>query len=424
LVKVEKAKLRSVHVGGGVAIDALKSDIHARLGWEDQSFLGGLRKLQLELTPGAVIYPTRLPSFETPERLLPQGRFRSEFRQPGFITGRNNLVLKGQVMASPVLPSKDHFEDAPIIGYIDYRASAGIERTYRRLYATLAQNVQLIVPFMYKGERDRDLHHRVVSYPSLYTTLDLRDDAIHPHRGIFVANDLQVAGVFGDARDVRVQPELRAYVPLGKRLTLAGRGSIGLLFARNYGQTVEVNALTGGSGGASRGDWVRDIQLMFLRGFFSGGAGSNRGYSAREIGPHGVVPFYNPGQSADPREQSVDCSPGSETYEPAVCDLPLGGFTLWEAALELRYPIASALSGTVFVDSSDVSPREMSFRFNRPHLSVGAGLRYDTPVGPVRFDIGYRVPGLQAPQGAADEGTPDEVFGLPIAASFGIGESF
>ncbi len=429
LVKLEKAKLRSVHVGGGVLVDSIKSDVHLRFGWEDQSFLGGLRKLQFEVTPGAVIYPTRLPSFETPERLLPQGRFRTEFRQPGFLTGRTNLVLKGQVMASPVLLSKDRDKLAPILGYFDYRASAGVERTYRRLYGNLAHNVQLTVPFMYQGDKDGDLHHRVVSYPSLYGSLDLRDDPIHPHRGLFVANELQVAGVGGDARDIKLQPELRAYVPLTKRVTLAGRGSVGLLFAQNYGDTVESNALTGSPGNEDepnyREQWVRDVQLMFLRGLFSGGAGSNRGYAAREIGPHGVVPFYNHGQSADSQaDDGVDCTAGSDTYQPAVCDLPLGGFTLWEASVELRYPISGALSGTVFTDASDVSPRELSFRFNRLHLSVGLGLRYDTPVGPIRFDVGYRVPGLQAPKGATDEGNPEPILGLPIALSFGIGESY
>jgi outer membrane protein insertion porin family/translocation and assembly module TamA len=97
---------------------------------------------------------------------------------------------------------------------------------------------------------------------------------------------------------------------------------------------------------------------------------------------------------------------------------------LWEAGLELRYPLVDALSGTLFTDTSDVSAKVLSFRFNRPHLSVGAGLRYDTPVGPVRFDLGFRVPGLQAPAGAADEGVPSDILGLPLAASFGIGESF
>jgi outer membrane protein insertion porin family/translocation and assembly module TamA len=166
---------------------------------------------------------------------------------------------------------------------------------------------------------------------------------------------------------------------------------------------------------------------MFLRGFFAGGPGSNRGYAQREIGPHGVVPFYNHGQSRDSAQMlsgGVDCTAGSATYEAAVCDLPLGGFTLWEASLELRFPIAGALTGTTFGDAADVAPRAVTFRLDRPHLSVGAGLRYDTPVGPIRLDLGYRIPGVQAPTGAADEGVPATMFGLPLALSFGIGEAY
>ncbi len=435
LVKLEKAKLRSVRVGGGVTVDALKSDVHLTFGWEDQSFLGNMRKLEVEVTPGAVIYPTRFPSFDAPERLLPEGRFRTQLRQPGIFTRRTSLVLKGQVAAYPVLLSKDQDEAAPIIGYFDYRASIGLERAYHSLFAALSHNVQFNVPFAYKGTKDEDMGGILVSYPALYTTLDLRDDPLKPHRGLFVANDVELAGVGGDARDLKLQPEVRAYLPVSKRVTLAVRGGLGLLFAQNYGDSVESNAFTGVPepgpppvpGSDERKTWVRDVQLMFVRGFFSGGPGSNRGYAPREIGPHGVVPFYNHGQSVQAGMTTVggvDCSTGSETYDPAVCDLPLGGFTLWEAELELRFPLAGALSGALFTDASDVSPRRLSFRFNRPHLSVGVGLRYDTPVGPVRLDIGYRVPGLQAPTGAADEGVPGEILKLPLAASFGIGEAF
>jgi outer membrane protein insertion porin family/translocation and assembly module TamA len=77
----------------------------------------------------------------------------------------------------------------------------------------------------------------------------------------------------------------------------------------------------------------------------------------------------------------------------------------------------------LFGDSSDVAPNQLEFRWNHPHLSVGFGLRYDTPIGPVRFDLGWRVPGLQAPA-TSDEGQPATIWGLPVAASFGIGEVF
>ncbi|HEY6080881.1 MAG TPA: POTRA domain-containing protein, partial [Polyangiaceae bacterium] len=152
LVRVEKAKLRAIRVGGGVLIDTLKSDVHLTFGWENQSFLGGMRKLELEAVPGAVIYPTRFPSFEAPQRLLPHARLRSEFRQPGFPTGRSNLLLKGQVAAYPVLLTNEPDTEAPILGYLDYRASVGVERTYYRFYSYLSQNLQINDPFVYKGE--------------------------------------------------------------------------------------------------------------------------------------------------------------------------------------------------------------------------------------------------------------------------------
>lgn len=451
LVKLEKAKLRAIRVGGGALVDSLKSDVHLTFGWENQSFLGGMRKLQFEVQPGVVLYPTRFPTFEAPTKLLPQGRFRTEFRQPGFITGRTNGVVKGQVAAYPVLQPGQRGDDVPIIGYIDNRASVGLERTYHRLYSYLSQNVQVNVPFYYyapnvvdadgntKSARDPALKPVWVSFPAITSTFDLRDDPIHPHKGVFLGNELEVAGVGGDARDIKIQPEARGYIPISKKVTLASRASIGLLFAQNYGQTVESNAMTGAPEGATAGatdgaqdlrnKWVKDIQIMFMRGLFAGGSGSNRGYAPRQIGPHGAVPFYNYGQSrAGTMTTGIDNTycvnqPLDNKDIRAVCDLPLGGFTLWEASLELRFPLVGDLNGVVFGDTADVSARRVDFRW-RPHLSVGFGFRYDTPVGPIRFDLGYRVPGLQAPKDAADEGYRDDFLGLPIAMSFGIGETY
>jgi outer membrane protein insertion porin family/translocation and assembly module TamA len=316
-----------------------------------------------------------------------------------------------------VLLTSDDDEGQPILGYRDYRASVGLDRSFRKFYANLSQNLQINRPFTYRGALDPDLDVVVISYPELLTTLDLRDSPISTHSGAYFSLITQVAGAGGDARDVKLVPEARGYVPLTRRNTLAVRGRLGMLLPDNYGSTLVSNAVTGTPGDASRAVWVRDIQILFLRGFFGGGPGSNRGYAAREIGPHGTVLFYNPGQSSDDASERCQSAPDSS------CDLPLGGLSLWEASVELRFPLLGPLTGATFVDSGDVSPYRLDFRFERLHLSAGAGLRYDTPVGPVRADIGYRTPGLQGPAGS-DESTPTELFGLPAALSVGIGESF
>lgn len=426
-VELQTSRFRSVHLGGGIQIDSQRTDVHLIAGWEHRNLFGGLRSFLVELTPGVVVWPTRLPDLEPPERLLPQARLRLEFRQPNFIEAITAGVVRLQGSVYPVLLSSERDPDAPVLGYRDLRAAAGLERSiYWKLWGSLTHNVQVNNPFAYIGELDPNLGTVVVSYPELYLRLDLRDDRLNPREGAYLASTLQVAGVGGDARDFRFQPEARGYIPLGPDLTLATRASVGFLFADNYGETVVPNAFTGDAG-AELAEWVRDVQIMFLRGFFAGGPGSNRGYALREIGPHGFVPFYNPGQTDDltPGEMASSCATGASTGGdlPTSCDLPLGGFSLWEASVELRFPISGALRGAVFTDAADVSPYKLDLRFDRPHLSAGFGVRYGTPVGPVRLDIGFRIPGLQAPD-SADEFVPNDLFGLPMAISFGIGEPF
>lgn len=420
VVKVEVTKLRSIRLGGGVELDSLKSDVHATVGWENRNFLGGFRSFTVEAVPGVVLYPTHLPTLKPPRRLLPQGRLRAEFRQPGFLEARMTGLVRAQASIYPLLLSAELPRGAPIIGYRELRGSFGVERNVSKLNAQLTENIQQNTPFTYAGELDPDLVPVLVSYPELQLGLQLTDKRLEPHEGIALRADIDAAGLGGQARDVKLTPDVRGYIPISRRVTLAIRASVGLLFPANYGETIEPNALTRTPGDVSRREWVKDSELMFLRGYFSGGPGSDRGYGMREIGPHGLVPFYAPGVTASLQGQSCTNTPTQES----ACDLPLGGFTQWESSVELRYPIAGPLTGAIFVDGADVAPRKVMFRFDRPHLSAGLGFRYDTPVGPVRLDAGYRIPGLQAPAHAPDEGDPEKILGIPAAVSFGIGEAF
>jgi len=106
-------------------------------------------------------------------------------------------------------------------------------------------------------------------------------------------------------------------------------------------------------------------------------------------------------------------------------------------------PIAEKFGAAIFVDASDVS--RDGFRLSEPHLSTGAGIRYDTPVGPLRADLGFRVPCMQKVgrcepvyddvASKASEFRPGDylsssvgqagpTFGLPMTVAITIGEAF
>jgi len=85
----------------------------------------------------------------------------------------------------------------------------------------------------------------------------------------------------------------------------------------------------------------------------------------------------------------------------------------------------------------DASPHEANIRLDHPHLSCGAGASYDTPVGPIRVDIGYRIQPLQVlgyrNEGYANAADPTNgiqpligsgKYAQPIAIALGIGEAF
>jgi outer membrane protein assembly factor BamA len=425
-VKLTPTKLHRVRLGGGLELDVIKTDLHALIGWEHRNFLGGMRSFRVDFRPGVVLYPTRLPDFQAPTHFLPEEKLHVEFRQPGFIEARTNGIVRSDLDFYPVILSPKVDKSAPVIGYREAKAAVGMDRVLWKLYGAIFYDIQQNVPFIYVGEKDPTLRPILLSYIDLITHFDYRNDTVHPHKGIYLANDLQIAGgpLGGSARDVRVLPEARGYVPLAKKVTFALRGTAGVLIPSNYGGTLEENAAGNAISEADRARWARDVQIVFFRGFFSGGPSSNRGYPIRGVGPHGVIPFFNPGVAAT--QLARRCDKNDPEYDEARCLLPLGGLSLWEASAELRFPMLGPLTGATFCDSSDVAPRKLQYRFDRPHLSCGFGARYDTPVGPIRLDIGYRLPGMQVLGSASTrgEGNPGTIFGAPVAIAFGIGEAF
>lgn len=398
-VELSVTPLQTLRLGGGLQLDTLQTGAHLLAGYEHQNFLGGLRRLSLEVRPRLVFYPTRLDSLDVPEDLLPEVGALATLRQPGFIEARTLGTLRAQYNIYAVINALSDGVD--VLGYREARVTGGLDRPFgRHVRVQPSQNVQTNVPFAYLGDLGDELDSLIISYSELLLTIDFRDNILSPHRGARLLLPLQVAGLGGDVADLRFEPELSAFVPLGAAWTFAVRGAAGALFPFNYSRP------------ESSG---RDAQILFFRGFFAGGPTSNRGYPQRGIGPHGALPFLYVG-GVNPCEAA-----GSSVDE---CSVALGGLSIWEASAEVRYALGEAFNLALFCDAADVARRRLDFSFARPHLSCGPGLRYATPVGPLRADLGVRIPGLQVPSGAASEPEPPEILGLPIALSVGIGQAF
>lgn len=431
-VRVEPNRLRQLRLGLGAEFDQLRTDVHGVAAWEDHNFLGGLRTFSVELKPGLVLFPTRFDHFVAPTRLLPEERLRLQLKQPGFLEARTNLYVRPEFNIFPLLVRSDESAES-VLGYREVRGGTWLDRSYGKLYSSVGYNIQVENPFTYKGPLDPDLSTLVISYPEVNARLDFRDDRVHPHKGVYLGTNFQFAGrpFGGDVRDLKVQPEVRTFVPLASKVTFATRASIGLLYPRNYGDVVE-NHLSEPTTDANRAERVRDIETVFFRGFYSGGPSSNRGYPTRGIAPYGVVPFLNP--TTVSQQVATYCDPSDkQNFDAKRCSIPIGGFTLWELSNEIRFQLTGPLSAAVFVDMSDVSPKPSDIRLTHLHLSTGVGARYETPVGPIRLDIGYRVQPLQV-LGFRNEtdvaqqdplaGLPPTLFGVPLAIAFGIGEAY
>jgi outer membrane protein assembly factor BamA len=122
--------------------------------------------------------------------------------------------------------------------------------------------------------------------------------------------------------------------------------------------------------------------------FFTGGGNTLRGFPLEGAGPQRPVQVCSTGSS-------TDCS---------YIQVPSGGNELLILNTELRIPvpIKKGLGLAVFYDGGNVFPTVGFHDFTSLYSNnVGLGLRYATPVGPVRIDLGHNlnpVPGIKSTQ--------------------------
>lgn len=232
---------------------------------------------------------------------------------------------------------------------------------YQRLFVTPLLEYKLAGKwrffFGYNAEKDHILKlktnvpnpeeekkdHYISSVPFGFS-YDGRNSVLNPTSGTFFRLHVEAASdvIGSDVEFLRPVADLRHVLPLRgilgwKHWYLASRAKGGLAYPLP---------------GTER--------IPLVRRFFPGGADSVRGYPYQKLGP-------------------LDTG-----------GRPLGGEAFVEGSLELRFPLVGELGGVLFTDAGNAY-ESLSSEIGSLRFTMGAGLRYHTPVGPLRLDVGYQL---------------------------------
>ena len=218
-----------------------------------------------------------------------------------------------------------------------------------RLRRTVLSN--LLIPDLVLPE-DRAIRLSTVSVSYLR---DTRDKPLDAHRGIYQTLDFGVTptGLGASASFVKFLSQSAYYRPIANNLTWANNLRFGL--AQEFSSS----------------------RVPLSEEFFSGGSDTLRGFPIDGAGPQRAV---------------VACGNRSDPSTCSTISVPVGGDMLLVLNSELRFPIPlkEGLGGAVFYDGGNVySKINLPLLAQKYTNSVGLGFRYNTPVGPIRFDIGH-----------------------------------
>jgi translocation and assembly module TamA len=369
VVDVRESPFRSVRLGGGVGVDAARQEVRVLGEWTHRNFRGGLRRFTVRGRVGYAFIPNILDQ----GKAGPVFEVTTEFEQPRFLLrdlrAQTSLTAErgleqaydfwgGRLQAGVIWQPHPNFSVFPSYNLQVYRLTGRVTADAR------------VPPIVLGCGGNSTRCDTALSFLEVTTAWDRRDDPIEPREGYYLGLSVQKGGgplLNGSFEYVRLLPDVRYYRPLDqdRRLILAAKVRLGTLNPAGNGQSSIVTR------------------------FFSGGATAMRGFNGQRLSPMAALPR----QVDEDGDEVPDVVSQNEQWDT----VPVGGNSLFESSVEMRYQFTESLMAAAFYDSGLVGIENFGSNlgpklFGPDHYhAVGLGLRYLTVVGPIRVDIARRL---------------------------------
>lgn len=240
------------------------------------------------------------------------------------------------------------------------RLSPRTRATARYTFATTRIFDQQLTEAEEQARIDRVFPQVRLSALSSSIARDTRDDALEPTRGFFLSGEGSVAAraLGGDVGFMKSYLQAQGYRRLfaDRRIILAGRLGLGMAdgFPREV-PTVDAD-----------GNRILEVieDLPASERFFAGGDTTVRGFALDRVGSDRTL---------------------------TAAGFPRGGNGLVLLNAELRVPVWRDLGAAFFVDSGNVFERVTQIDVADLRTTLGLGIRYRSPVGPLRLDVGFKL---------------------------------
>jgi len=212
---------------------------------------------------------------------------------------------------------------------------------------------------------DRRFQEVTVSSLEPSLSVDRRDDALDPQRGWNATLVTEFAFPFINAEEefVKIFGQGSWLVGAGSRAVLVLSGRVGGIEPLSEAAEVDPVCQENGLDFAS-------CDVKISERFFAGGRTTHRAYRRDRLG-----------------------IPGETLLEVDGQDQPVafGGTGLLIANMDFRFDIVGALGGTVFADAGNLWPDWRDIEPSSLKYGAGVGLRYASPLGPIRLEIGWKL---------------------------------